>query len=56
MTKREKLAQIMTVNQRQNTFNQLKDTHKKLDSKRQKKKKNKGNVLQSLKDLGILNQ
>ena len=53
--KKKKVSQENTYGIRQNTFNQLKDTHKKLDSKRQKKKKNKGNVLQSLKDLGILN-
>lgn len=53
--KKKKISQENTYGIRQNTFNQLKETHTKLDGKRQKKKKNKGNVLQSLKDLGILN-
>lgn len=39
----------------QNTFNNLKNIHNKLENKRRQKKESKDKVIQSLKDLGIFN-
>ena len=51
----KKITQNNSYGIRESTFNQLKNEHNLFNNKRSKKKKNKDDVLESLKELGILN-